>query len=300
MDSTNWRNYVVLLQEASSYRNRVKRYTSDRDELLNVGGQKNSPPYTQKMSKHVTFDKLVGEEIDVDKEGFKVNDELSPEIWEGEKINSEIRTNLLEIAKDFIEGLPLKVEIKDVVLTGSLANYNWSKYSDVDLHIVVDFDAIDENTELVKGFFDAQRMRWNDLHDIKIKDYDVEIYVENTSEEHHSTGIYSIVEDKWLTHPKHVDRVIDIETAIKKANHIDEQAAAIQDIFDSGEYERVMKRVERIKEKIRDMRSAGLETEEMEYSPENIAFKILRRSGVLKRLTGLKYDAYDKTVTMGD
>lgn len=301
MDKIIWNNFLDSLNESSTFRNRVRRYTKDRNKLLNVGGQKNTPPYTQKMSKHVTFDKLaVDEEVEVDREGFQIHSELNSQFWEDKKMKEEIRLRLLEIANDFIESLPFKVDIEDIVLTGSLANYNWSKYSDVDLHVVVDFDSIDENTELVKGFFDGMRMRWNDLHDITIKDHDVEIYVENIAEEHHSTGVYSIVKDDWVVNPERIAASIDIETALKKANDIDERIGAIEEMADAAEYDRVMRSVDKLKEKIRNMRSAGLESEEMEFSPENIAFKILRRSSALEKLTNLKYNAYDKSMTMDD
>jgi len=297
--------WFKLLNESRrrGYQKRIRSYVTDRNAMLNKGGQKNTPPYTKKMGSHVTFDKQtnnIGEEIEVDKEGFKIHDELNPEIWEGNKAREEIRVKLLEIANDFIEGLPVVIDIDDIVLTGSLANYNWSKYSDADLHIVVDFDKIGENRELIKGFFDAQRMRWNDIHDIKIKDFDVEIYVEDSAEKHHSTGIYSLMNNGWITHPQHVNRTIDIETALKKANDIDEQTTSIQSMYDNEEYEKVIRNVDRIKTKIRSMRAIGLESDTSEQSSENIAFKILRRSKVLSKLSNLKYDAYDKTMTMDD
>lgn len=295
-----WQEHISLLKEDANFKKRIRSYIKDRNELLGVGGQKNSAPYTQKMSTHVTFDKQLEEELEIDMTGFRIHDELDPQIWKESKLHDVIRTKLIEIAKDFIEGLPIEVQSEDVTLTGSLANYNWSKYSDIDLHIVVDFAKIDENIELVKAFFDAQRMRWNDLHDIKIKGYDVEIYVENKGEEHHSTGVYSIANGEWATHPEQIDRVIDLETALKKAGDIDEQTSAVKDMYDEGEYESVMRNVDRIKNKIRSMRSAGLESEEMEFSPENIAFKILRRAKVLNKLTRLKYNAYDKSKTLDD
>ena len=171
-----WRDYIQLLKEKNTYLNRVRNYVSDRDELLNKGGNKNTPPYTQKMGKHVTFDKQVdnlGEEVEP--ESFDINDTLEPRVWDGQKICPEIRTRLLKIASDFIDGLPVDVDVKDITLTGSLANYNWSNYSDFDLHIIVDFRDIDPNVTLVKSFFDNARMRWNDTHDIKIKGYEVEV-----------------------------------------------------------------------------------------------------------------------------
>ena len=293
-----WIEYLSIFKEANSFKNRIRTYVKDRNELMGVGGQKNSPPYTQKMGSHVTFDKQLEEIVDVDREGFKIHDTLEQKIWSGENLKPDIRERLTKIVEDFIDGLPVSVNVKDITLTGSLANYNWSKYSDVDLHVIVDFDSVDENTDLVKGFFDAQRSRWNDKHDIKVHGYDVEIYVENDKEEHLSTGVYSIMNDEWLVHPERIERSIDLETAKKKAEDIDGRLQNIKDLYQDNEYQKVMDQVDRLKQKVKDMRSAGLESEEMEYSPENIAFKLLRRSSILNKLTKLKYNAYDDLRSM--
>tara|TARA_B100000214_G_scaffold367851_1_gene338542 strand:- start:765 stop:1664 length:900 start_codon:yes stop_codon:yes gene_type:complete len=295
-----WQDYIASIDEANSFKNRIRSYISDRNKMLGKGGNKNTPPYTNKMDSHVTFDKQLEEELAVDIDSFKIHDELDPQIWNDEKIDPEIRKKLIKIANDFIDGLPIKVNVQDITLTGSLANFNWSKYSDVDLHIIVDFGLIDENEELVKGFFDGQRMRWNDIHDITIKDYDVEIYVENSGEDHKSTGVYSVMNDEWIKHPQYIEQTIDFETAKKKASDIDDQTRSIQNDYDDGDFDKVMRNVERLKKKIRSMRQAGLESELMEYSPENIAFKMLRRAKVLNKLTKLKYNAYDQMNTLDD
>lgn len=295
-----WNDYLASIDEADSFKNRIRTYLADRNKMLGKGGNNNSPPYTKKMGTHVTFDKQLEEELEVDVDAFKIHEELDPQIWNDEKMEPEIKKKLLKIANDFIEGLPIKVKVEDITLTGSLANYNWSKFSDVDLHVIVNFEMIDENEELVKGFFDAQRMRWNDVHDITIKDYDVEIYVENSGEDHRSTGVYSLMRDEWVRHPEYVEQNIDVETARKKANDVNDQATAIEKLYDESEYEKVMRNVERLKTKIRNMRSAGLESELMEFSPENIAFKMLRRAKVLNKLTKLKYNSYDQMNTLDD
>ena len=104
--------WFKLLNESRrrGFQKRIRSYVSDRNAMLNQGGQKNTPPYTKKMGSHVTFDTQtnnIGEEIEVDKEGFKIHDELNPEIWDGNKAREEIRVKLLEIANDFIKGLPI-------------------------------------------------------------------------------------------------------------------------------------------------------------------------------------------------
>jgi predicted nucleotidyltransferase len=268
-----------------------------------AGGHKNKAsgaPYSTDVKPFGTDKYRFEEVLEVDPEGFQINDELEPRIWKDEKLRPFISKKLMQIAEDFIDGLPFTVVIQDVRFTGSLANYNWSKYSDIDLHIVVDFTELDENKELVKEMFDAKRLRWNEKHDITIKGYEVELYVEDVGEEHSSSGIYSVMEGEWVNHPKRVDRAVDLDTAEKKASDIEQQITSIDAMFDRGQFEKVIKHVDRLKKKIRNMRQAGLDSEAMEFSPENIAFKLLRRNELLDTLTKLKYKAYDQSMTLDD
>ena len=225
--------------------------------------------------------RFLEEEYSIDLPSLELKDELAPDIWVHEnKIKPEIRQKLMKIAEDFLKEKKLdEFDIKDITITGSLANYNWSKYSDIDLHIVADFSKINSDTDLVKAFFDAARMRWNDIHDIMIRGYEVEIYVENVNEKHKSTGIYSLADDEWIKKPKPESRDIDFETADKKARDYADRAEYISKeiITKEQDFDRAIRMIDRAKQKIRDMRKVGLESEESEFSPENIAFKILRR-----------------------
>jgi hypothetical protein len=284
-----------------------KRYKSQRRAngkmYTQAGGLKNKAsgsPYSSNVKPFGTDNYRFEEALEVDPEGFPINDELEPQLWNGDELKPHIAARLTEIAEDFIDGLPFPVTIQDIRFTGSLANYNWSKYSDIDLHIVVDFTELDENKELVKQMFDSKRLRWNEKHNIKIKGYDVELYVEDVGEEHSSSGIYSIMKEDWVQHPERIDRKVDLDTAKKKASDIEQQITSVERLFNAGEFEKVLRHIDRIKNKIRSMRQAGLETEEMEFSPENIAFKLLRRNDLLDQLTKLKYKAYDQSMTLDD
>ena len=295
----DWKNYITSIEEINSYRNRIKSYVSDRNDLLDKGGQKNTKPYTKKMGSHVTFDKQVdniGEEVEP--ESFDTNDTLEPRIWKGEKLCPEIREKLLKIATDFMDGLPVKISVKDITLTGSLANYNWSNYSDFDLHIIVDFYELDANLVLVKSFFDNARMRWNDKHDILIKGYEVEIYVEDQNEAHKSSGLYSIMRDEWIKKPKRYQSEIDFNSARRKADDLEFQVNIVSNLVNAGKYKAALRNIERLKSKIRNMRRAGLESEKQEFSVENIAFKILRRNDILGLLNDLKLKAYDSMLAI--
>lgn len=291
-----WKDYINTISEADGFKNRIKSYVSDRNKMLDQGGQSNTPPFTKKMGSHVTFDKQLEEEVEP--ESFDIHDNLEARIWKDNKLKNQIRKHLLKIAKDFIAGLPTSVEIEDVTLTGSLANYNWSNYSDIDLHIIVDFLGMDENLTLVKSFFDNARMRWNSTHNIRIRGYEVEIYVEDAKESHKSSGVYSVMNDEWIKEPKKYSNSIDFTAARRKAEDIEFQVNIVDNLIIVGKYKSALKNVERLKKKIKNLRRAGLESPKQEFSIENIAFKILRRNGILGMLQQQKTQAYDNMLNI--
>jgi len=279
-----------------------KGYVKDRNMYLKGGpistsaggsGYTRKPPNSRALSAPP-----IGEEVEP--ETFEKHSTLNEKFWKGEppRLCAKTARRLTRIVEDFVEGLDIPVEIEDIRFTGSLANYNWSKYSDIDLHIVVDFAKIDEDTGLVKSFFDAARMRWNDLHDIKIYDYEVELYVENVGDAHKSSGIYSVSGSAWIVEPDPTSVDIDISLARKKSDNIATQVNLIGHILDKGKYKTALRAIDRLKQKIRRMRRAGLNSPKQEFSPENIAFKILRREEVLQMLSDMKYDAYDNLMSM--
>ena len=210
-------------------------------------------------------------------------DSLNPEIWDEGKLDSKIRKALLRIANEFYIFLDIPIPVDDITFTGSLANFNYTKFSDVDLHILIDYSKIDENQDLVKNYLMAKKASWNDKHDITIKGYEVELYPQDTNEPHHSTGVYSVLRDSWLTEPKKIDPDVDIECVRHKAQCL---MYAIDDVIKSPSR---LWNIDKIKEKIRNMRRAGLERSG-EFSVENLAFKVLRRNGYLEKL----YDTADK------
>ena len=302
----SWNDYLRIIREANSFRNRIATLDSDIGDYLDTGGQREGSPFETKRARFKkrtlnTVSAPPGALEEVEEESFEIHTELQPDIWQNDMLNSEVRERLVEIADDFLDGLDVQVDMQDLRLTGSLANYNWSTYSDIDLHIIVEFSRVNENTELVKAFFDEARMRWNDKHRILIHGFEVEIYVENTDEKHVSSGLYSVVDDEWIIKPSEATADIDFPTAMKKANDYRDRTECIFDmVYNKKEYEKAIRCIERVKQKIRDMRKVGLESEEAEFSPENIAFKILRRDEVLGKLSDLKRIAYDKMMAISE
>ena len=247
-------------------------------------------------------DKIIDEAVnpeDIDLSSFKVKDQLNPKIFDKkQKIHPEIKTRLIMIADDFFDTLELPwVDVTDITLTGSLANYNWSKFSDVDLHILIDYNEVDDNESLVSEYLAAKKNIWNEKHDITIKGYDVELYVQDMNEEHVSTGVDCIMWDDWLVKPERGTPKIDYKKVKQKASSIIDSYDSLMQSYYQGDYDKVIRRINTTRQKIKKMRQAGLDREG-EYSYENITFKVLRRVGLLDKLSDLETMAYDKSLSM--
>ena len=235
----------------------------------------------------------------LDVSSFEIQDTLQPDIWESEeKLNQEISARLYEIAKEFFKSLDLDwVTIVDITITGSIANYTWSKYSDIDLHIIIDYNKVDENQELVQSFLRRASSLWNKNHDIFIKGFEVEVYVQDSNEPHYSTGVYSVKYDRWDTKPSKVDPKIDYENIKKKTATLMDKIDDVYGVFKEKDYEEALDQAELVRKKIRKFRQSGLETGGV-FSVENLAFKMLRRTDYLEKLSSLRIQSYDKLMSI--
>jgi hypothetical protein len=248
----------------------------------------------------VVDSQLIEIENELDFSSFKIKDNLNPDVWVNEDtIKPEIKELLIKIAKDYYESLDLKIPISDINFTGSLANYNWSKYSDFDVHILIDTSKFGDKETLIKDLIDYKTRAWNDKHNIKIKGYDVELYIEGTEQEHYSTGVYSLLDEKWVIKPEIPNPKIDKKLVKVKYDKIMDTLNDIKKDYKAGKNELVTKRLDKLKAKIKKMRQSGLESGG-EFSPENIAFKLLRRNEIMGQIGDLLNSAYDKSVSLDE
>jgi hypothetical protein len=238
---------------------------------------------------------------------FKTKDTLCLDIFdkidEGYLMKKEIRDKLTEIADEFIEYLDLDVFVHDLVLTGSLSNYNWSEYSDVDLHILVDMDElltskkIDSTAfkKIIKDFFDGKKQLWNNTHDVTIKGFEVELYVQDIDEPHVSSGVYSVLHNEWVVNPSPDKEDIDEAKILEKGEYFAKQIDSL--IEKESKSDDTIKQINDLKDKIKKFRQSGLE-KGGEYSYENLTFKLLRRNGYIKKLMDLKNTITDKKLSL--
>ena len=309
-----WKNYQRIVESTSKgllapnkFQQKMKARRRRNDVYTSPAGAKDtskSNPWsgkTQKFGGSNTYFENINEADQEVLDSFSPQETLNPAAFEGDMMIPEIRERLLEIVADFIDGIEFKMDVEDIILTGSLANYNWSKYSDFDLHLLVDFTAIDGDKELVKRFFQDLKAVWNIRHNIFLKGFEVEIYVQDTNEVHVSTGVYSVQNDEWDVKPEREETArfpIDQPNIEKKADDIVFQIDRAENLLKDDKLTDALDAIDRLKQKVRNLRKTGLSKEDGVYSIENLAFKTLRRSGALERLSTLKNKAYDKHMSI--
>jgi len=217
--------------------------------------------------------------------------ELNPLIWHGSVLKSQVRYKLLQIARHFIDFIDIpELLLKDVTISGSNAAYSYTAQSDIDLHLIV---TVPKDRELLlKPLYDAKKNQYNYVHDIKIKGIDVEVYVQPEDQTHHSLGIFSVLDNKWVSEPTMATiKIDDGDVEAKVENYLNKimQALTTDDIDETKE----------MYQEIRKLRQSGLE-QGGEFSVENVAFKVLRAKGFIQQLHQHINKLQDKALSLGE
>ena len=233
---------------------------------------------------------------------FYIQDELNPEIWNESEDGSytmkeEVRNSLLAIANEFVDFLGIEIFVSDITMTGSLANYNWSEFSDIDLHIMYDFTEAGEQKELYKELFKLKKTLFNSTHDIRVKGYEVELYVQDSSEPHFSTGVFSVMFDEWINEPTKESVKIDDKKLEEKAQQWMDIIDTVIDNVSDEDLNVALETIDKVKDKLKKYRSCGLEREG-EYSYENLVFKFLRRNDYIQKLFDFTNELVDKRLSL--
>jgi hypothetical protein len=243
---------------------------------------------------------------DINVKPFKLKSELQPDLFKnGDVLDSQIRMKLLDIADDFIKSLEVKwIKPLDIILTGSIVNYNWTKFSDIDVHIIYDFKKIYNKTDFVQDYFMTKRSEWNNSHDkLTIKGFPVELSVEDVNTPLQSSGIYSLEKNKWIKEPEEIkEGKINFQEikkiCAKEMTQIDDLFNKIDKEKDKKKLELLGKDLEDIIERLHDERKKGLKTKEKELSTGNIIWKIIKHMGYVDKIYDYINNIYDKCNTI--
>lgn len=226
------------------------------------------------------------------------NKTLNPNFWKNDTFDEGVREKLLAIANEFYESLNITAQIIDIQLTGSLANFNYTPYSDLDVHLIIDFNEVSSDTPLVKKALDGVRFIWNERHDIVIRDHDVELYVQDVHEQHTASGLYSLLKNSWIKKPSYNPPEIDENDVkvkfVSYVNEIQKLEERLEDkTLSANDLKLISNRAAKLKEKIQKGRKDCLQSGN-EFCVENLVFKELRGTGMIERLIGIANLAYDK------
>lgn len=232
---------------------------------------------------------------------FELKDELNPDIWDELEMKKDIREKLIEISNEFINGMHGTFQVKDIILIGSLASYNWSKYSDFDLHIKIDFNDINEDTELVEDYIKLISRKFNNEFNITIYGYDIEVNIESIDEvKEHVNGIYSILKDKWIKKPTLYDREIDTKLVEEKAINLMELIDSLETLSKKtgDDIEDLIADTNKIWNKIKKSRKDGIASPDGELAIGNLVFKYLRRNDYIGKIIAIKRTIVEKKYSL--
>jgi len=224
----------------------------------------------------------------MESKNYKFHRTLSPKLWDGLNLKNEVSAKLKQIADAFIDFMEInKDAVEDVVITGSMASYNYTPHSDIDLHVIVDVDKIHRDCPIVNEFLISKKSEFNNKHDIFIYGIPVEVYAEDYRNENIHNGLYSLEENKWLEQPKKL-KPLDNDTAVEAKYN--ELLRAAKEVADKEQAEKLI-------DKIKQMRKAGL-AKNGEFSVENLVFKRLRDNGIIEELMKTKKEGIDKELSL--
>lgn len=221
------------------------------------------------------------------------NSTLCPELWSSDKnLDPLVRLTLLKIANDFFKDTELDVPIQDVYLLGSVANYNWTPHSDLDVHILINASSLTNRPEMTEKFMRSLVGKWNLEHDIQIKGHKIELYIQDINETNASTAIYSLLQNKWIKEPS--PEQIQIDRALIRNKY-----SNWTDRIDSAINTKNEIQLKKILDELKKYRQSGLD-KRGEFSVENLVFKILRSKGYIEKLKDAFNDIYDKKMSVKD
>jgi len=225
---------------------------------------------------------------------LQYHSELNPKLWDDFQLKSQVRDKLLQFAEVWREFAKIpKNAVKEVILLGGNANYNYTDMSDLDVHLVVDKSLIAKDNPLLDDYLQDKKQMWTMAHKITILGYGLEPYAQDESVQYpKNQGVYSLTNNEWICKPVFIGDEMIKDPYLKKKvkfymkmiddmikNHVD---------LDS---------VKHFKEKLRDMRGAAIKRGG-EFSFENLVFKELRNQGYLDKLSAYQRTNQDQELSL--
>lgn len=226
-------------------------------------------------------------------EDFMVHDTLNPKLWDlnTNKLLPDVRQQIVDIVDYFEKYVQIPMDICDVQIVGSQAGMNYTEHSDLDVHIIANFELVSKDTALLQALYDAKKTSFNKNLNIKIHDIDVEMYVQDIKSGIMSNGIYSVCDNTWVKEPKPIKSITKHNTEKEVAKW----KAKIERILQEKDYDEITDAINLLYL----IRHNGIATEG-EYSKANQIFKDIRNLGLLDKLKDALNDATSRKLSLED
>ena len=228
---------------------------------------------------------------------LQYHDKLNPLLWKNEKLRKEVYDALLRIAHDWAEfsRIPFS-NIKDIVITGGNCNYNYTAFSDIDIHLIVDMKGIIKDPDILDDWLYDKKVLWAKYHpNIRIKGYPVELYAEDHRQKNvKGQGVYSLVSDEWISKPEHqgVAELFSDKNLIRKIKYYMKQIDSFTNEFTYATKETI-NQAKKLKARFHKMRASGIQ-KSGEFAHENLIYKALRNMGKIDQLNDFLRHAEDR------
>ena len=225
------------------------------------------------------------------KEDFVIHDTLNPKIFDPNTglLLPDVRAKIIEIVSEFEDYIDVPLEIADIQLVGSNASFNYTDTSDLDVHIIANFELVTKDTEILQALYDAKKSTFNKKYDIKIRGIEIEMYVQDIKSGIVSNGIYSVCDNKWIKEPKPIKSITKHNTE-KESQKWQE---VINNVLASKDYEQISN----IINMIYLIRHNSIAVDG-EYGKGNALFKDIRSSGLLDKLKDALDAALSKKLSL--
>ena len=224
------------------------------------------------------------------KESFEVHETLNPKLWDDmNKLKPEVREKILEIVNAFEEYLDYPIKILDVHLVGSNASYNWTEHSDLDVHIIANYEEVTDEPSLLQALYDSKKSKFNNDYNITIHGIEIEMYVQDVNSGITSNGIYSVCDDEWVKEPKPIKSITKHNTE----KELEKWELKINEVINNNSYEEIDDTINMLYL----MRHNSLAIDG-EYGKGNQLFKDIRNKGLLDKLKDAKVKSQSKELSL--
>lgn len=225
------------------------------------------------------------------------HDKLNPLLWKKDRLRKDVLNALLRIAHDWATFSRISFDsIKDIIITGGNCNYNYTSFSDLDLHLVVDMKNIIKDPDILDDWLYDKKVLWAKYHpNIRIKGYPVELYAQDEKQSiMKSQGVYSLIQDEWLAKPtrQNVQDLNNDKNLIRKIKYYMKQIDSFTNEFTYATKETI-NQARKLKARFHRMRAAGIQ-KSGEFAHENLIYKALRNMGKLDQLNDFLRYAEDR------